>query len=67
MLEFVVDTKNGKNTVLECPELFTNYEKNQDLHSFLAKIYLYEQSFNCSGYCSKNPYYVFADVNKGPP
>jgi hypothetical protein len=26
-----------------------------------------EKTYSCSGLCTKNKYYVYSDVNKGPP
>ncbi|KAL4473153.1 hypothetical protein ABPG72_007383 [Tetrahymena utriculariae] len=51
--------------VQEC-EAFQNFNlEDQDLNTELLKSL--EEAFECSGFCSKNSYYVFSNVNQGIP
>ncbi|KAL4429679.1 hypothetical protein ABPG74_017088 [Tetrahymena malaccensis] len=51
--------------VQEC-EIFQNFNlEDQDENTDLLKSL--EEAFECSGFCSKNSYYVFSNVNQGIP
>ncbi|KAL4473152.1 hypothetical protein ABPG72_007382 [Tetrahymena utriculariae] len=51
--------------VQQC-KVFESFDiDNKDSNSEILKAF--EQTYQCSGFCSKNSYYVYSDVNDGQP
>lgn len=58
-----VDSKGAKK-VQECPEFQTRFSSYSQYFDVVGTL---EEKFNCAGICTKLPYYIFTDVNRGDP
>lgn len=63
------DVNEGAINIMGCeafPEMMNrlNWKGEENHTEILTSL---EVSFKCAGICEKNPYYLFSDVNNGPP
>ncbi|KAL4461637.1 hypothetical protein ABPG74_016261 [Tetrahymena malaccensis] len=54
---------DGTTQIQECP--YAKQETQYD--QYLSLVQFLENKFECSGICDPVPYYVFTDINRGPP
>ncbi|KAL4506902.1 hypothetical protein ABPG72_001323 [Tetrahymena utriculariae] len=62
---FNYSSSSGVVRAQDCQE-FSNIDIS-DLNSYSDLLRSVEDTFSCSGFCSKNQYYVFSNVNNGFP
>lgn len=55
----------GASTVSQCPK--NPLEETKVRESILGLLGFFEEEFYCSGMCTKEKWYYFSDVARGPP
>eukprot|EP00824_Muranothrix_gubernata_P019355 TRINITY_DN389_c0_g1_i2.p1 TRINITY_DN389_c0_g1~~TRINITY_DN389_c0_g1_i2.p1 ORF type:complete len:304 (+),score=23.62 TRINITY_DN389_c0_g1_i2:27-938(+) len=61
------DSVNGKTTLPDCDSYKQLYSNDPPDDKYIALMGVLEEEFNCSGFCSKEPFYYFSDVSRGVP
>jgi len=55
----------GASNIMDCPQsLYKDKEPSGSTIKFLSKL---ERKYECSGLCTREKWFYFSDVNKGPP
>ncbi len=60
-----MNSSSGASTIRNCPP--SAYTASSARDSVLALVGMMEEQFECSGICTRERWFYFSDVNRGPP